>query len=216
MFKKLFFSGIVLMSLTSCGMLKNYVASYDVALSAVESPADAKKQFGETKVVTFKDGEVSKYRYEDDFIDIVWYVSSRQFNFVLKNKSNHTIKINWDDISFVDYNGKVGRVMHSGVKYTDRNNSQPATTIPKNANIEDILLPTDNVYFLSGQYGGWQEKLLIPSIYQTKEAFAAGANDYVGKTMKILMPIMIENVQNDYTFEFNIASLLNPEVGNSK
>ncbi len=216
MVKKLIFSGLVLISLTSCGMLKSYVASYDVALSAVESPADAKKQFGETKVVTFKDGEVSKYRYEDDFIDIIWYVSSKQFNFVLKNKSNHTIKINWDDISFVDYTGKVGRVMHAGVKYTDRNSSQPASTVPKNASIEDILLPTDNVYYVSGQYGGWRERLLIPSIYQTPQAFAAEANDYVGKTMKILMPIMIENVQNDYTFEFNIASLLNPEVGNSK
>lgn len=216
MIKKTFIFAFVAMVLTSCGMLKSYTASYSVQLSAVESPADAKKQFGETKVVTFKDGEVDKYRYEDDFIEIIWYVSTKQFNFKLTNKSNHTIKINWDDISFVDYDGKVGRVMHAGVKYTDRNGSQPATTVPKNASIEDLLLPTENVYYLSGQYGGWREKLLIPSIYQTPEAFAAGANEYVGKTMKILMPIMIENVQNDYTFEFNIASLLNPEVGKTK
>ncbi|MBO6250026.1 MAG: hypothetical protein J6N71_01610, partial [Muribaculaceae bacterium] len=80
----------------------------------------------------------------------------------------------------------------------------------------DILLPTDNVYFTSGKYGGWNERLLIPSIYSKKEEFAVGAPSYVGKTMKILMPIMIENVQNDYTFEFSIASLLNPEVGQGK
>lgn len=216
MIKKTFIFAFVAMTLTSCGMLKSYTAMYDVSLSAVESPADAKKQFGETKVVTFKEGEVSKYRYEDDFIDIVWYVSLKQFNFKLTNKSNHTIKINWDDISFVDYDGKVGRVMHAGVKYTDRNSSQPASTVPRGANIEDILLPTENVYYVSGQYGGWREKYLIPCVYDTPEKFAAGANDYVGKTMKVLMPIMIENVQNDYTFEFNIASLLNPEVGKSK
>ncbi len=216
MIKKAFIFTIVAMAFTSCGMLQSYTALYDVALASVESPADAKAQFGETKVVSFKEGEVSKYRYEDDYIDIVWYVSTKQFNFTLKNKSNHTIKINWDDISFVDYNGSVGRVMHAGVKYTDRNSSQPASTVPKNASITDILLPTDNVYYISGQYGGWQEKMLIPSIYKTPQDFAAGANSYVGKTMKILMPIMIENVQNDYTFEFNIASLLNPEVGTKK
>ena len=79
-----------------------------------------------------------------------------------------------------------------------------------------ILLPTDNVYFVSGQYGGWNENLLIPSIYKTPEAFANGASSYVGRTMRILMPIMIENVQNDYTFEFKINSLLNPELGVSK
>ncbi|MDO4161214.1 MAG: hypothetical protein Q4D41_12225 [Prevotellaceae bacterium] len=199
--------GAVLLS--SCGAFKSYVASYSVGLSAVESPADAKQQFGETKVVNFNEEGVDKYRYEDDYIDIVWYVSSKQFNFTLKNKSGHSLKINWDDVSYVDTKGQVGRVMHSGVKYTDRNNSQPATTIPKGASISDILLPTENVYYVSGQYGGWRENYLIPCVYQTPEAFNAGASSYVGKSMTVMMPIMIENVQNDYTFTFNIDKLLN-------
>ncbi len=195
--------------LTSCGAFKNYIASYSVGLSSVESPADAKQQFGETKVVTFNEEGVSKYRYEDDYINIVWYVGLKQFNFTLNNKSGHSLKINWDDISFVDTEGQVGRVMHSGVKYTERNNSQPATTVPKGASISDILLPTENVYFVSGQYGGWRENYLLPCVYQTPEAFNAGASSLVGKTMTIMMPIMIENVQNDYTFTFNIEKLLN-------
>ena len=195
--------------LSSCGAFKSYIASYSVGLSAVESPADAKQQFGETKVVTFNEEGVSKYRYEDDYINIVWYVGLKQFNFTLNNKSGHSLKINWDDISFVDTEGQVGRVMHSGVKYTERNNSQPATTVPKGASISDILLPTENVYFVSGQYGGWRENYLLPCVYQTPEAFNAGASSLVGKTMTIMMPIMIENVQNDYTFTFNIDKLLN-------
>jgi len=221
----------VLLSFLTTGLLlcscRTYIASYSVDLTAVESPADATIQFGETKVASFKDiikekkkkeeveVQVKKYRYEDDFIDIVWYVSSTDFNFTLKNKSNHTIKINWDDISYVDYEGKAGRVMHSGVKYSDRNNIQPASTIPKNSSLSDILVPTENVYFNSGEYGGLGKKLLIPSIYQNPDDFASSANTYVGKTMKVLMPIVIENVQNDYTFEFSITSLLNPELGNN-
>ena len=194
---------------TSCGAFKSYVASYSVGLTAVESPADAKQQFGETKVVTFDEGGINKYRYEDDYIDIVWYVGLKQFNFTLKNKSGHTLKINWDDVSYVDVKGQVGRVMHSGVKYTDRNSSQPATTVPKNASISDLLLPTENVYYVSGQYGGWRESYLVPCVYKTPEAFNAEAPSLVGKTMTIMMPIMIENVQNDYTFTFNIDKLLN-------
>ena len=195
--------------LASCGAFKTYIANYSVGLSSVESPADAKQQFGETKVVTFNDGGVSKYRYEDDYINIVWYVGLKQFNFTLNNKSGHSLKINWDDISFVDTKGQVGRVMHSGVKYTERNNSQPATTVPKGASITDILLPTDNVYYVSGQYGGWRENYLLPCVYKTPEEFNAGASSLIGKTMTIMMPIMIENVQNDYTFTFNIDKLLN-------
>ena len=192
----------------SCGTF--YKASYSVGLSSVESPADAKQQFGETKVVNLTDEEgISKYRYEDDYIEISWYVSSTKFNFDLKNKSGHTIKINWDDISYVDVTGQAGRVMHAGVKYAEKNNSQPATTIPKNATISDVLIPTDNIYYISGTYGGWQEKSLIPSYYQSQEAFNQNAEKYIGKKLTILMPIMIENVQNDYTFVFNIDKLLN-------
>ena len=205
----LFLLAFTAFMLTSCGAFKNYIASYSVGLSSVESPADAKQQFGETKVVTFNEEGVSKYRYEDDYINIVWYVGLKQFNFTLNNKSGHSLKVNWDDISFVDTKGQVGRVMHSGVKYSERNNSQPATTVPKGASISDILLPTENVYFVSGQYGGWRENYLLPCVYQTPEAFNAGASSLVGKTMTIMMPIMIENVQNDYTFTFNIDKLLN-------
>lgn len=209
--KNVFYLLILFTSLlfSSCGSFKSYVASYSVGLTAVESPKDAKQQFGETKVVNFDENGINKYRYEDDFIDIVWYVASKEFNFTLKNKSGHTLKINWDDISYVNINGQVGRVMHSGVKYTDRNNSQPATTIPKGASITDLLLPTENVYYVSGQYGGWRERYLIPCVYNNVEAFNSEASTYIGKTMTIMMPIMIENVQNDYTFTFNIDKLLN-------
>lgn len=179
----------------SCGSMMQ-ASKYVVNLSAVESPENSKVQFGETKVVTFNDGDKQKYRYEDDYINIVWFVGYKSFDFSLTNKTDHTIKINWDDISYVDITGNVGRVMHSGVKYTDRNNSQPATSIPKKATITDLLLPTDNVYYQSGKYGGWRENPLIPYSYSS-----GGAE---GKTMTILMPIMIENVQNDYTFEFVI------------
>jgi len=204
-------AGLFVLFAASSSSLSSAIASYNVGLGSVESPADAKAQFGETKVVTLTEGGTTKYRYEDDYIDITWYVGMKQFNFTLKNKSNHTIKINWDDISYVDTKGQTGRVMHSGVKYTDRNNSQPSSTIPKGASLTDILLPTDNVSYTSPtKYttGGWNESYLIPCVYKDEQTLFANANNYVGKTMTILMPIMIENVQNDYTFTFTINELL--------
>ena len=50
---------------TSCGTFKSYVASYSIGLSEVESPADSKQQFGETKVVGFNEEGVDKYRRGD-------------------------------------------------------------------------------------------------------------------------------------------------------
>lgn len=204
-----FAAGLFILVALGCASQKS--ASYNVSLSSVESPADAKVQFGETKVASFLDGSINKYTYEDDYIKITWFVDNRQFNFTLYNKSNHTIKINWDDISYVDYNGQTGRVMHSGVKYTEKNNSQPSSMIPKGASLSDILLPTENVYLVAGQYGGWRENPLIPSVFDKNTDIATAAGAFVGKTMTILMPIYLENVQNDYIFTFNIDSYILPK-----
>ena len=184
----------------SCGNLFK-VTSYDVSLSSVESPADSKIKFGETKIATFEEEGQSKYRYEDDYINISWFVGSKQFYFTLKNKSDYSLKIPWDDIVYVDQDGATQRIMHSGVKYTDRNSSQPASVVPKNASITDILLPTDNVYFVSGQYGGWKEKPLFPQ-YQSQED--ATNSVVLGKKVRIIFPIILQDVQNEYTFEFTI------------
>ena len=178
-----------------------FTSNLSVGLTSVEAPADAKQQFGETKVVTIDDNGVNKYSYEDDYIKIIWSVGNTQLNFTLTNKSSHSLKINWDDISYVNIFGKASRVMHSGVKYAEKNNPQPATTIPKNASISDLLLPIDNVYYVTGQYGGWQEKKLIPTTGKYDSA-------YIGSHLVVMMPIVIENVQNDYTFTFTVIEVL--------
>lgn len=169
-----------------------------VKLDQVESPENAKEQFGETKIVEVENG----YKYEDDLINIIWKVSRKEFKFDITNKTNHSMKINWDDISYVDINGRVGRVMHSGVKYNEKNNSQPPTTIPRGASLSDLLLPTDNVSFVSTRDGGyWSEEVLV------NPSSAEDIPLYIGKTMQIAMPISIENVQNDYIFIFKITNI---------
>lgn len=60
---------------------------------------------------------------------------------------------------------------------------------------------TDNVYYVSGQYGGWREKPLLPKFSTQEDIQASGV---VGKSMRVLFPIQIENVTNEYTFEFCI------------
>ena len=97
------------------------------------------------------------------------------------------------------------RVMHSGVKYIDRNNPQPPTTVVRGATISDLVFPTDNVYWVSGRYGGWREKPLFPSLSPVSpEELLAQAKQYVGKTVQVLLPLQIEDVINEYIFAFKI------------
>lgn len=96
--------------------------------------------------------------------------------------------------------------MHSGVKYIDRNNSQPASVIPKGATLSDIIMPTDNVYYISGQYGGWREGNLF-NFPIDKKNIEQSKLPYIGKTVKVLFPIIIEDVKNEYVFEFKINDI---------
>lgn len=183
----------IVMFIACCSFSSCNKSTRAVILESVVAPTNAQQRFGEYKVVSFTDTDSStvKHRYEDDYISIIWHVRSTEFWFDLTNKSGHTLKINWDDISYVDYNGQVGRVMHSGVKYIERNNSQPATTIPIGASLSDILLPTENVSFIENL--GWTKSELVPCNIA-----------FNGKTLKIMLPILIEGVQNDYIFTFKI------------
>lgn len=185
-----------------------YSGIYKVGLQEVESPKNIKEQFGETKVVNFQDQGVTKYSYEDGLIKIVWLPLSTQFSFNLTNKSDHSIKIIWDEVAYVNENGSSQKVFHSGVKYIDRNNSQPPTTIVKGANIDDLIMPTDNVYFVSGQYGGWRELPLFKNRASTPEELNTLKSSYVGKVVKILVPIKIEETTNEYLFTFKIEDFI--------
>ncbi|MGL4806449.1 MAG: hypothetical protein ACRC26_08895, partial [Bacteroidales bacterium] len=97
-------------------------------------------------------------------------------------------------------------VMHAGVKYIDRNSSQPATIIPKGASLSDIIQPTANVYYISGKYGGWRTANLF-DFNINKANLEASKASYIGRTVRILLPIFIQDVRNEYVFEFKINDI---------
>jgi hypothetical protein len=175
-------------------------------LQEVERPENAKQQYGESKIVTFEENGESKISYEDELIKIVWLPLSSQFSFNLKNKTDHSIKIIWNEAVYVDENGSSGRVMHSGVKYVDRNNPQPPTVVVKNASIDDIIVPTDNIYYVSGEYGGWRTKPLLPNRASTQEELTNLTNSFIDKTVSVLLPLQIEDTVNEYLFKFKVNS----------
>jgi len=189
--------------LTSCVSMTFMTTTYDVELKNVEVPLDAKQQFGESKIVTLSENEITKYTYEDDFVLFTWFVSSTQFHFLLKNKTNHSIKIPWDDIAYINPDGESKRVIHSGIKLIDRNNAQAPSVVAKNSTLNDILIPSDNIYYVSEF--GWGEENLFGR-YNSQEA--AHTSKYIGATVSILFPIIIENVTNEYTFQFEIKDII--------
>jgi hypothetical protein len=117
---------------------------------------------------------------------------------------------NWDDVTFMDYTGNISRIMHKGVKYIDKDKSQGSISIPKNGKLNDIIVPTSNVYFSQG-FGvyvpsEWKQKSIIPCFYKSKKEMQNDIDNkiWIGKKVQILFPIEIEGKKNDYNFEFTV------------
>lgn len=196
---------------------------YISALVQIDRPETTKERYGST--VTIKPEPDNKYVYEDGLFSGVFYVTSSRINFTLRNKTDHSIKIVWDEAVFIEVDGQSGRVAHEGVKYTDRSASQPPSVIPGGTSLTDFVLPTNRVYYRQGSYsgyysnpGGWEELdlVLLPESRQIAAndylaavaAFASEAKNNKGKRFGLLLPLEIEGVVNEYTFWFEIQKVL--------
>lgn len=162
------------------------------ALTKVEKPSNPDVRYGKTTNVTEKD--ITKYSYEDNFIDILIFASKTQFIFILKNVSDNTLKIVWNEAVFVDVDGSTSKVMHSGIKYSQREADQPASTIIKGAKLEDLAAPTDKVYYSE-----------ILKKWESKSLYANASKKVEGQTIKLMLPIQVKEVVNEYIFEFTLS-----------
>jgi hypothetical protein len=196
-----------------------YNAHYGISLVKVERPGKPLERYSAQKVDTSTANSKYEYSFDDDLVKIYWFADSRGISFLLENKTSHSIKIPWDEAAYVDIDGRSHRVMHSGIKYNERENPQPPSIVVRKGFLEDIVFPTDLVYYREGYYGnsysrpgGWgKNSLLIDSFFMFDEfteedatKFKNLANSYVGKSFQVLLPIQIQETVNDYIFAFRV------------
>lgn len=172
---------------------------YTTALIKVEKPEDSSDRYSEVKTIT--DAGVDKYSFNDSTINITIYGTPEQFNFILKNVSPHSLRIIWNEAAFVGLDGSTSKIMHAGVKYSQREGDQPATTVIKGAKIDDLACPTANVYYDKGSTigyttvgNGWKTRSMFPSEYKGKDA----------GEIRLMLPIQVKDVVNEYTFVFKV------------
>jgi len=191
--------------LAGCAVLKPWHhVIYNIGLEEVERPAQAEERYGEQKITQTQEGDIEKFYFEDDMVGIIWSPTSSQISFILTNKTDHSIRIIWDEAAYVDVPGESHRVMHSGVKYIDRNNPQPPSVIVRKGSLSDFVVPTDRVVYVSGRYGGWKTLPLFPNKSQHPSILEENALFYKDKTVQLLLPLQIEDVINDYIFTFKV------------
>lgn len=185
---------LLLLSFTCFAQKKDRrVGAYDAYLASVETASG--------KFIGSVDTALSVY--EDSTIKIHWKYNPTHLEFELKNKSDQTLKIIWDDAAFISINDESSRIFHKGIKYTDRENAQPPTSVYKKANLSDLIAPTSYVYYSSGKYtSGWHSRPLVSfpnSLFSSKVSYD---ESLLGRTMRVVLPVKIEDRTQEYTFNF--------------
>lgn len=186
-------------------------AAYDIALVSVEKSAGGIK-LGEQKIGAVIEEGISRFSFEDETVRIKWLPSPYDIVFILNNKADRPVRIDWDEARFVDEKGLRHRLIHSGAGYEDRNASHPPTVVAARGALEDFVHPSD--YFQKEEdYGGksskhegyWKRAPFLPAqIKGTAEELRAKAEPFVGKTFQVILALQIGDLQNEYVCTFRI------------
>lgn len=199
--KKIFLLIVVGISLCSCGISRT-MAKMNLSIESVDVTKD-NQSFIDNSVDNISVDDVKYMTYKDDVVDIKWSVGKNRFVIVLENLTNQTIKVLWDDAAYIGPSGIATRVMHTGTKYSERNDFQPPSIVPKKAAIEEVVIPTGNVYYADG----WNESYLLIYNVQNNKDFDVIKRNYIGKSVKVLLPILIREEKIEYLFNFTIQSV---------
>lgn len=136
--------------------------------------------------------------FHDAAISISFSISKKQIGFSLYNRSANPLRVDWNQVSYVDVLGKSHKIVHSGInKYTD--SAQTPTVVPPGARIEDFVVPSDYVRYTPGKYGGWQEEPLLPE--------GEMAYSFKGKSISVFMPLEVNGEVKNYFFAFRILEV---------
>jgi hypothetical protein len=136
-------------------------------------------------------------KFKDKSITVSFTVGERAFKMHFENHSPFDVKILWDRAEYTDMNGQRHRLMHSGVRYQERNNPIAAQTILSRGVVEQTVIPITNV-FMSQQTKGYDVRPLFP----LESDAAAGLK---GRSIILFIPVEIDRQIFPYNFKIEIT-----------
>lgn len=157
-----------------------YDGRYEASLKKVEKPENPNLKYGKMTTIGRNSENITQYSYTDKLIDIIIAVGTDRFYFTLKNISDLTQRLVWNDAVFVDMDGTTSKVIHSGMNISQADENQTPSVIIKGAKLEDVAYPT--------------KRFILPSKHSMSTL----------PSIKLMLPIQIKDIINEYIFEFDV------------
>jgi len=205
--------------ISSCAEKMYYYAKYSIDLTEIEKPDKTKKSYEVKKSSSIDDNQINEFSFDDDNISIIWIPGAKGFSFKLENKTDSSIKIIWDEALLIDEKNRSLAVIHSGIKFAEREKSQVPSIIVRHSIFEDTIVPSENISYKTPTYykgmqisGGWQQDEFIPSSFWGYEDESKTWQNEIegmmlGKKFQVLLPLEIKSKIKEYIFSFKINAI---------
>lgn len=161
-------------------------ALVELGLSSVQRPQDVAERWGE---YTLAPADSTGYTYEDGLIALAVVPLGGTFSAVVRNKTDHSIRLLWADASYVGPDGLSSGVVPGETRWIDMGNAPAPQTIPSRASAAISIIPKANAN-TSNQS--------IEDFYP----YESPCSEATGTTVRLLLPIEIQGVTNEYTLQF--------------
>lgn len=171
-------------------------ANYRMPLESVQRPAAVEERWGEYRVAP---ADTSGFIYSDDLVNVAVVPEGGLFYLLIHNQSEHTVELVWNSAAYVGPDGLVSRVNSGDTRVMDLGRDQPNQSIPAGARLSVTALP---VSLYEQTYGINRIRDFVP--------FVEDAPRFEASEIRLVLPLMVEGVVNEYTFVFAVRDLKMP------
>jgi hypothetical protein len=136
-------------------------------------------------------------KFSDKIISVSFVIGEQSFQMNLANLTAYPLKILWGSADYTDVNNRSHRLMHSGIRYQDRNNAIPSQIVPPQGSVQQTVMPISSVVY-SQEKKGYENFPLFP----LDSDMAAGLK---GRIFYLLIPVEFDRQIIPYNFKIEIT-----------
>lgn len=118
----------------------------------------------------------------------------------IKNESGSSVKVLWDDGALIDQENVAHRIIHAGIKITDKEKAQVPSVIPDDSTIEETIYASDYLKW-NATKGDWD---YLPIVWDKTFNNQEAAESYIKNMapIKIMIPIEKNGILTEYLISF--------------
>lgn len=203
--KKLLIILLLALLLNGVCLAKKEKIDFDISIQNIYLLSPEKQEYSNFEKLLFSSNSIKfEWNFNNDYgTDWFQTVLNNTINLKINNNTADLIEIIWDKSLYVDSNGNSHRIIHSNVKFIDKDRQQPNTVIAPKSLINSNIVPVDYIEY--DKKNGWYVKgFLSTTNNKSKKYILKINNEYSGKSFQTLLVLKYNNQEYQYLFTFII------------